>query len=328
MSSERTFLRLLVWAALADWLITRSLARMAIFMPKSPPVLAAYQVIVTAGQYASVLCALLGLIGVGWLAWRARQKSGAAPAVALAVLCILSLASLLASPDGWLVLITQILLLAITGWLGGIISRNVTGAVNKAALLLPVLAIGAGSLYHAYQALFNVMAWPGPSPLAPILFNFGELLAVLSPAGLWWVYGRQSAVTRPWHIYLLALLPAGLFLAARLASPSMAGILAIWSTGLTLYLPSIMYAASLILGTVTLLASHRQGKAAGWALVLLASAGYAPQLSSQMFLALLALSWLAGLWAGEQALPLHAQDGAGAGWIKASLHKIRTRTAL
>ena len=42
--------RWLVWAALADWLVTRTLTRSAIFMPKTPAVIAVYQALTLAGQ--------------------------------------------------------------------------------------------------------------------------------------------------------------------------------------------------------------------------------------------------------------------------------------
>ena len=71
----------------------------------------------------------------------------------------------------------------------------------------------------------------------------------------------------------------------------MAGIMAIWSTGLTMYLPWPLYALSLWLFGATLLALWRQGSPSAWALLLLAAGGYAPQLSSQVFYSLIGL-WL------------------------------------
>lgn len=72
----------------------------------------------------------------------------------------------------------------------------------------------------------------------------------------------------------------------------MAGILAIWSTGLTLYLPWPVYAFSLWLFAATFLALRRQSHPAAWAMLLLAAGGYAPQLSSQVFYGLIGLSLL------------------------------------
>jgi hypothetical protein len=119
------------------------------------------------------------------------------------------------------------------------------------------------------------------------LFLIGELLAVLSPIALWFAYARQ-ALRWAW---LAAALPALAFAGMRLAVPSMASILAIWSTGLTLYLPWPLYAISLWAAGATAIDCLRRGQAAGWVVILLAAGGYAPQLSAQAFLGLFAL-WL------------------------------------
>jgi hypothetical protein len=84
------------------------------------------------------------------------------------------------------------------------------------------------------------------------------------------------------------------------ANPSMAGILAIWSIGLTLYLPWPLYAVSLWLAGAAAITALRQGQPAGWVILLLAAGGYAPQLSSQVFLGLVAL-YLLGLNAHRPA---------------------------
>jgi hypothetical protein len=66
--------RWLALTALADWLVVRTLARSAIFMPKSPIVLWIYQSLTLAGQVASILAAMLGLAGLGWIAWQSRAR--------------------------------------------------------------------------------------------------------------------------------------------------------------------------------------------------------------------------------------------------------------
>jgi hypothetical protein len=149
------------------------------------------------------------------------------------------------------------------------------------------LALALSGLYQVVPAIYAAGQWPGPPPLAAWLFNAGELLVVLSPLGLWWAYAR-GASRREW---LLAAAPALAFSALHLANPAMAGILAIWSIGLTLYLPWPLYALSLWLAGVTALAARRRREPAGWSVLLLLAGGYAPQLSTQAFLGLIAL-WL------------------------------------
>ncbi len=310
----------LAFAALADWLITRTLTRMAIFMPKSAAVVVIYQAAGLAGQLATTLAGLLGLAALGWIVWREWQGGSAWLALVLVGLGVFSLAFLIVPPSGWLMVTNHALgLAAVTQTLRispgpsrsrpvpdlryGVWERpgrdagrgapswhGVAGAgknLRVSIALLPGMALLAGRLHQAMAALYTAMGWPGPPFLAGALFNLGELLVVLAAAGLWWVYGQGVS----WRIWLGAGLPVLIFAAMRLAIPSMTGILAIWSTGLTLYLPWPLYVAGLWLAGVAILASLRRGDPAGWAILLLAASGYAPQQSHQVFMGMIAL-WL------------------------------------
>ncbi len=302
MLRENLLLRWLVVASLADWLISRSLARMAIFMPKTSPILAAYQGLTWLGQFASMTCALLGLITLVYLAWRLWKNSRGFACLALICLLGLNLLFLISAPDPMGILISGLLSLAIVAWLGWKIWTNTARLDHRIMVMLPALAIGIGNAIHVWQALFAALKLPGPAPLLTQIFNLGELLAVLSPLGLWWAYGQRKPDRRAIWIYLIASLPAALFLLVHTLNPAMTGILAVWSTGLTLYLPAWLYALSLWLGVAAVVVSRQNDNPAGWALILLASAGYAPQLSSQITLSLIALSLLAGLWAEPMLL--------------------------
>jgi hypothetical protein len=135
--------------------------------------------------------------------------------------------------------------------------------------------------------LYHTASLVGPPAISEPAFYAGELFIPLSILALWWAYGRPS----PMRGWLLGAIPALVFTAARLASPSMTGIIAIWSTGMTLYLPWPFYAFSLWLAGVTVIATLRRDEPAGLAVLLLMCGGYAPQLSTQAFLGLIAL-WL------------------------------------
>jgi hypothetical protein len=137
--------------------------------------------------------------------------------------------------------------------------------------------------------VFTALHLPGPPPFTAAIFNLGELLVVISGIGFWWALKPKNLAA-----HLLALLPALAFTAMHQANPSMAGILTIWSVGLTLYLPWPLYAASLWLGGAAAISALRQGHPAGWAILLLAAGGYAPQLSAQVFFGLAAI-YLLGL---------------------------------
>jgi hypothetical protein len=290
MKSYAHLIRWLTLAALMDWLIVRTLARAAIFMPKPPAVLAAYQVITKAGQMASILAAILAVTVIAWLAWDGRRASRGLPSLALANLLFLGLAFQVIPASGWLLVIDQLLLSLLILWIGITGIRGADRIEEKLAISLPTLALLAGALYQSVPSVFTALRLPGPPPLLNMLFNLGELFVVLSGFGLWWAYGRRSVHRRA--DYFLAALPALAFTAMHWANPSMAGILAIWSSGLTLYLPWPLYALSLYLAGATVLIALRRDSPVGWAILLLAAGGYTPQLSTQIFLGLIGLSLL------------------------------------
>ncbi len=293
--------RLLHWltlVAVADWLIARTLTRVAIFIPKPPPVLALYQAFTLAGQLATTLTGLLGLGMLGWMAWHEWRTCDrpdsfplglsvkSLPGVGLSLILLsqigFSLMFLWVAPAGW----------AVVANLGlGAAAVVVIAARNRQiALLLSALALLLGRLYQLLPAWYTTWGWPGPPPLTETLFNLGELLVVLSAGGLWYTYGRGVS-RRDWFI---AAGPALAFAGLYLANPALTGTLAIWSIGLTLYLPWPLYVLSLWLAGVTAATALRRNEPAGWAILLLAAGGYTPQLSTQAFLGLIALWLLAG----------------------------------
>lgn len=288
MNSYPHFFRWLGIAALLDWLVTRTLARGAIFMPKSPAVIAIYDGITRLGQVASTTAALLALVVVCWLGWhelKSRRSWGAG--LALFMMVALSVWGLFQPATGWQAFSFQLLyifcLLAFTikGW------DSAAGRNQKISLLLVAATLIVSHLFQLVAAVNQAITRPGSLELTRVLFNPGELLVLLSIAALWWAYGRTVA----WKTWLASAFFTSLFVVPRLLNPSMTGILSIWSTGLSLYLPWPLYAAALLLACVTCITCLRRGDPAGWALLLLAAGGYAPQLSYQAFLGLAAL-WL------------------------------------
>jgi hypothetical protein len=291
--STPPFLRWLALAALGDWLITRSLARSAIFMPKTPPVIAGYRIVTQVGQVTSMLAALLALVGMVWLAIQLRRLFYGVLSLGLSSLAIMSLVFILVPPGGTGVLAFQVVeLCVLAGLLWGVWRSHAPREI-KISITLPVGALCLSSFYQMSQAIYSALHWPGPPPLGTTLFNVGELFAVLTPLGLWWALRRvEQAANLPYLPYLWAAIPALAFGIFYFLNPEMAGILAIWSTGLTLYLPWPLYAFSLWIAGVTLFAARRQGSPVGLALILLIASGYAPQLSSQVFFGLIGLSWM------------------------------------
>lgn len=185
LGREPAFLRWLALAALTDWLITRTLARAAIFMPKAPPVLAVYRALILGGQVASTLGALLALIGMGWLAWQFWKERKGSLSLALLGLAVFSLVSLAIPPDGQAQLLLHLLYLIAIVWIGFESWRRGTSAASKITVLLPALVLFTGGLYQASQLVFSAFALSGSPGFALGLFNLGELLVVLTPIGIW-----------------------------------------------------------------------------------------------------------------------------------------------
>jgi hypothetical protein len=303
----------LVLAALAEWLVLRTLTRAAIHVPKSPPVITLYGIMNYLGLLAATFVALLGLLLLLWLVWQSWQTRGTMLlSLLLAGRVGLSLLFLVVVPAGWLVVISHLITLSLivvllTSGLGVGASfwkgRESMVRPPAIALMLPALALVAGVLYHMLPALYTALGWSGPPPLTGLLFNLGELLVVASVVAVWWVYGRSATLTHA----IIAALPALLFSLSFWRDPAMTGILTIWSTGLTLFLPWPFYVLALWLAVVTVLAAWRRKRSLAYALLLLMSAGYAPQLSSQLFCALIGL-WLLAQVTLTQTDPERAID--------------------
>lgn len=279
------FFRWLTIAALFDWLIGRTFARSAIFMPKTPLMITAYQALGTIGQVVFTLTSLLTLLGMVWIAWHERRNI--VFSLLLLASVVFSLVFVFVMPDGWWVVFDRLLLVAIVTVLIGRLWRAPFDRRWKIALTVPMLAVWLGAMYQVLPALAQALHWPEAPALGRTLFNVGEALVALTPIGLWLLL-RPQARTR---VYVLAAVPAILFSIMHLVAPAMLGVMAIWSIGLTLYVPWPIYALSMWLGIIVVVNTLKHDQAIGWALLLLLSAGYAPQVSVQVFISVIAL-WM------------------------------------
>lgn len=308
-------------AAILDWFLLRTATRVAVHIPRSETAAAVFQAISLVGQIAGSVTVLLALAALGWIAWCAWQVRR--PAMLSLVLCslmALSLLFLVSAPSGWLTAANHLLSLAaialIVGRLGAPRAASGIGPLPYSAALVPAAAVALGLLYQLAPAWYEALRWPGPPPAMGLFFHLGELLVVVS-APVWWAAYGRGASRRAW---LLAAVPALVFTLSYLRDPAMTGVLAIWSTGLSLYLPWPLYAASLWLAGVTIAAAWRQHRPVSLALLLLLAGGYVPQLSAQLFISLAAL-WLlteaalsGRLAPGADRLPAGPENRAGERW--------------
>ena len=294
-------LRWLTWAALLEWLIGRTVARSAIYMPKTPLMIAGYQVLGAIGQMAFTLTTLLALIGMMWIAWQERRNL--AFALLLMTSVIGSLVFVVVMADGWWAVFDRLLLVAIVTALIGRAWRTAVNRHWKIVLTIPLLAVWLGALYQVLPALAQAVHWPETPALGRTLFDVGEMLVALTPIGLWLVL-RPRERTR---VYVLTAIPALLFSIMHLAAPAMLSMMAIWSIGLTVYLPWPIYALSLWLGIIVVVSALQHDQPIGWALLLLVAAGYAPQVSVQVFVSVIALWLMLASLPGAQAKQAETQ---------------------
>jgi hypothetical protein len=280
---------MLTWlaaAAIADWLITRTLTRAGVFMPKIASVQAGFEVLGFLGQVALATSALLGMGIIGWLSW--RRLIGGRPLFAIAIfaLLILNVVSLFDAPAGWTAVSYHLLALTAIGSVGLEVMRQSVSTEHKVIWIIPAAAMFVGELYLATNAVEVALQSEGRAALGGLLFSFGELLVVISGFALWWRYRREPL---PWTAKVVPLAAAATFAALYFLQPSMLGVFSIWSVGLTLYLPWPIYALSLYAIATAAFAALRMRWTDGLAILMLMAAGFAPQLSHQFTTGLIGL---------------------------------------
>jgi hypothetical protein len=285
------FIPWLVLAGLVDWLVTRTLTRAAIHMPKTPAFISIYQASVSIGQVASNLVSLLVVLILACLAWdslRRRQD------MTLGLICLAlistSLLAVVQASAGWLDLIFQVLFstaLALLIWKAW---REPMQRYLRLAIVLSGLAYLSARLFQGVPAFLSTFHLPGPLPWSAFLYHAGELLIILSVLSLW-QWSRLTFGRAPLAVWLAAGLPALAFSGLHLSSPAMTGILAIWSVGLSLYLPWPVYTVSIWMLGIAMIQAFRHGSLVSWMILLLVVSGYAAQLDTHAFLGLIAV-WL------------------------------------
>jgi len=295
--TQRTpdLLRWLALAALAEWLIGRSLTRAAIYIPKSAPMLAAFRGLTLVGQMALSLASLLALVALVAIAFRGRRNL--ALSILLSSLVAASLVAMVVPLGGWGALLYHAATLIVVGLLVKVHLDRPATRRERWAVGVTALALATAHFYLLVPPAGEALGLAGPSSLAIPLFATAELLFALTPLALWYAFGR----TAPRWAWAVAILVVAAFAGMRLSQPSMVGILAMWSSGLSMYLPWPLYALSLAFAVVTVVAGARPRHPVGWAVILFAAAGNAPQLSTQAFYGVIAL------WALVTAEPLAPQ---------------------
>ncbi len=294
--------RWFILAVLGDWLVTRTLGRLAIFVPKSPPLLLVYKGMTLSGQFASVFAVVLTYLAWVWLIGKLWKETPRWITLIAALLLGVSLASLFIAPTPYSLPGFNLLTLLLVGWLGYQIALHIRRPSDW-GMLMPAFALSLSTLYLLAQTSRYLFFETEGQKAVTFLYHLGEILVVLSPlAILVSLYHRLPTVSRKLNLWTF--LPSATFAAIYWFNPSMTGILAIWSIGISLFLPWPLYCLGLWAWVSVLAAAKDPYPSLSAALILLAAAGFAPQLSSQTFWGIMALFLLKETmegWSASQA---------------------------
>jgi hypothetical protein len=315
-SNQAGFYRLMQWlavVAVADWIFARTLSRSAIFMPKSPAILAGFQAMLSLGNFAANVTSLLAIAAVAWIAWRSALKGQRGLPIAIVALLTINIGALLFAPSALVTLTYHLIAMAAILMIVSPIVRESKGAAHTVAVLVPAAAIFASELHQAAATLSAVFKLGNPSNLGFAAFNMGEAFVVASGLAFgWWMRPRRG---ERW-IWAVAALPAVAFASFYLGAPSISNVITIWSLGLTLFLPWPLYALSLWAITAATLTGLKRRHPVGLAIPILVAGGFASRLSTQLFLSLIALYLLAGMDDLTGVQEVESSDPEPALWIR------------
>jgi hypothetical protein len=161
------------------------------------------------------------------------------------------------------------------------------------------LIIGAYLCYQYFSLsyiLYRLLDYAALPPLGIDVLRFGEVLVVLASVAVFWAWGapRWRLAGRAGIAGVLGLI--AILGISSLAPSSTTSILALWTTGLSFYLPTTVYLIALALYLVTVVACFRDKDAfwIGAGLLFLLVAGYMPEATYHHLLVVIGVGSVAG----------------------------------
>jgi hypothetical protein len=291
----------LLAAALAETVLLRIVTRAGVHVPKNAAVRDAFEAASFLGSlafnFASVLAIVLAAAFLGAITLRMRDGVARAAFGVLTVAMLSGLGLSLATGAPAADALFGVAVALLVGFMGLSLAGDRDSAPGtRLAVALIVAAYFSYQYYvlgHLFYRISDIAAVP---PLSITVLRAGEVLAVAAAAAAFlawgvprwrWVGTGGVAVV---GAVLLGLIAAGLSPVSTMA------ILALWTTGLSLFLPFPVYLLALALYLLTLVACWRSGSAfwtaAGLLLILLA--GYMPEATYQHLLVLLGVGFVSG----------------------------------
>lgn len=294
----------LLVAALAETLLLRIVTRIGVHLPKDPALTDTFRAASFLGSlafnFASLLAIVLAVLVLGSIVPRIRNsvERAAFAGLSLAMLAGLGLSLVTGAPTADALFGVAVALLV------GLIGLALAGERDSSpgarlALALMVAAYFSYQYYVLAHLFYRILDYGAVPPLSVTILRVGEVLTVAAAVAVFIAWGLPrwrwvgTAGLAAVGAVLFALILAGLSPASTMA------ILALWTTGLSLFLPFPVYLVALALYLLTLVACWRSGDAfwlaAGLLLVLVA--GYMPEATYQHLLLLLGVAFLGGaMW--------------------------------
>ena len=291
----------LVVAALLEVILLRLTTRIGVHVPRSElagdGLQAASFVGSLAFNSASILAIGLTALLLFLRTTQVRDSSARFSLVVISGALMISLAmSLVTGTAAWdgafgLAATLLVLMLGVTS-----MARKDVSTGPRAAGALVVGAYLCYQYYSLSHIAYRLLDYPSLPPLGIDVLRWGEVLVVLAGAAVFWAWGRprwRLAGRVGIAVVVGFVAVVGL---SSLAPSSTTSILALWTTGMSFFLPSSVYLLSLALYLVTVVACLRDEKAfwPGTGLLLLLVAGYMPEATYHHLLVILGVGFMAG----------------------------------
>ena len=292
----------LLAAVLAETLLLRGVTRIGVHVPKGEGVAGAFQAASFLGSlafnFASLLVIVLVVVILGSIVRRMEEGLSRLALGGLSGAMLIGLGLSLTTDAPAADALFGVAVAVLVGFITIVtVSERRVGPAATLALILVAAAYLSYQYYVLSYLFYQILDYGAVPPMSTTVLRLGEALAVVAAAAAFWAWGLPrwrwvgkaglSAVAA----VLLALTLAGLSPASTMA------ILALWTTGLSLFLPFPVYLLALALYLLTLVACWRSGDAfwiaAGLLLVLLA--GYMAESTYHHLLVLLGVAFVAGI---------------------------------
>ncbi len=299
--SLRQLTVLLVAAAVAETFLLRLATRVAVHVPRGEAVSEAMHGASFLGtlalNLASVLAIGLVVVVLALVVWRVDKGPARLLLGGLSAAMLWGLGSTLMTNSvagDALFGLTITMLVAAIG-LGSALRRGVS-LEARTAIGLMVLAYVCYQYYALGHLFARALGYTAVPPLTVAMLRAGEALVVVAGGAVFWAWGARGwrhAGVAGTSFSALAVLFIG---ASSLAPASTTSILALWTTGLSLFLPLPLYLIALGLYLLTALACVRSDEAfwTGAGLLLILLAGYMPEATYDHLLLLLGVAFVAG----------------------------------